>query len=453
MGCLIEIVRYKGSIAMQRIFLFLAMLVLPLFAADYFIAPDGDDAQQGTLAKPFATLMWAQKQVKPGDTVFVRGGTYAMKDEHITRKEYNRAIVCWFDRSGMPGKPIRYAAYQDEKPVFDFSQVKPRGYRVHAFTARGSWLRFEKLTIFGVQVTIVGHTQSICVENTGSNNVFDQLTMRDGQAIGFWLGRGSNNLVLNCDAYNNHDFTSDGGRGGNVDGFGFHVPEGCVNNVFRGCRAWFNSDDGFDSISTSEAQRIENCWAFYNGLSQEFKSLGDGNGFKVGGYASTPVAQLPKKIPRHVVVKSIAAANKASGFYANHQMGGITFLNNSAYRNRCNYNMLGRALDYSKDVPGYNHVLKNNVGVSGRRELDNINSEACDLSHNSFDLKSPITEKDFESVDVKELMRPRKSDGDLPDIDFMRSKKSSPLIDIGVDVGLPFSGKKPDLGAIELGGR
>ena len=151
--------------------------------------------------------------------------------------------------------------------------------------------------------------------------------------------------------------------------------------------------------------------------------------------------------------KEEVAANKASGFYANHQMCGITFLNNSAYRNRCNYNMLGRALDYSKDVPGYNHVLKNNVGVSGRRELDNINSEACDLSHNSFDLKSPITEKDFESVDVKELMRPRKSDGDLPDIDFMRSKKSSPLIDIGVDVGLPFSGKKPDLGAIELGGR
>jgi hypothetical protein len=173
----------------------------------------------------------------------------------------------------------------------------------------------------------------------------------------------------------------------------------------------------------------------------------------VGGYASTPIDRLPKKIPRHVVVKSIAAANKASGFYANHQMGGISFCNNSAYRNRCNYNMLGRARDHIKDVPGYDHVLKNNVGVSGRRELDSINREACDVSHNSFDLKNPITEKDFESVDVKELMRPRKSNGDLPDIDFMRPKKSSPLIDIGADVGLPFSGKKPDLGAIELGGK
>jgi hypothetical protein len=98
-------------------------------------------------------------------------------------------------------------------------------------------------------------------------------------------------------------------------------------------------------------------------------------------------------------------------------------------------------------------VLKNNVGVSGRRELDNINREACDVSHNSFDLKNPITEKDFESVDVKELMRPRKPDGDLPDINFLRPKKGTVMIDTGVDVKLPFSGKKPDLGAIELGGR
>ena len=42
------------------------------------------------------------------------------------------------------------------------------------------------------------------------------------RAIGFYLVRGSNNLVLNCDAYNNYDPVSENGTGGNVDGFGGH---------------------------------------------------------------------------------------------------------------------------------------------------------------------------------------------------------------------------------------
>ena len=39
-------------------------------------------------------------------------------------------------------------------------------------------------------------------------------------AIGFYLLGGSNNHILNCDAYNNYDSVSEGGKGGNVDGFG-----------------------------------------------------------------------------------------------------------------------------------------------------------------------------------------------------------------------------------------
>ena len=69
--------------------------------------------------------------------------------------------------------------------------------------------------------------------------------MHDGMAIGFYLVRGSNNLVLNCDAYNNFDPVSENGTGGNVDGFGGHPASASyTGNVFKGCRAWYNSDDG-----------------------------------------------------------------------------------------------------------------------------------------------------------------------------------------------------------------
>ena len=51
-----------------------------------------------------------------------------------------------------------------------------------------------------------------------------------------------------------------------------------MNHVFRSCRAWFNSDDGFDCINSAEVLTIENCWAFYNGYTPDFTPLADGNG-------------------------------------------------------------------------------------------------------------------------------------------------------------------------------
>ena len=46
-------------------------------------------------------------------------------------------------------------------------------------------------------------------------------------------------------------------------------------------------------------------------------------------------------------------------------------------------------------------------------------------------------------------MAPRQADGSLPVNDFARLVARSDLIDKGVDVGLPFAGAAPDLGAFE----
>jgi len=220
----------------------------PAAAAEVYVAPAGSDDNPGTLERPFATVQRAQAAVGPGDTVFVRGGTYRMTEAHVARRVRIWAYVTHLDRSGAPGRPITYAAYRDERPVFDFSAVRPAGLRVDAFHVSGSWVHLRGLEVTGVQVTVTGHTQSIGFENTGSHNVYERLAVRDGQAIGFYLSRGSDNLFLNCDAWNNRDRTSEDKKGGNVDGFGCHPPAGSTGNVFRGCRAWFNSDDGFDCI-------------------------------------------------------------------------------------------------------------------------------------------------------------------------------------------------------------
>jgi hypothetical protein len=423
-------------------------------AAVWHVAPDGDDAAAGSLAKPFATVQRAQKAASPGDTVYLRGGVYKMQEAQIARRDGIFAYLMVLDKSGEKGKPITYAAYQDEKPVFDCTDVKPANCRVDAFLVSGSWLHLRGIDVTGVQVTITGHTQSICFEVHGDNNIFERLTMHDGQAIGVYLARrASQNLILNCDAWNNWDYTSEGGAGGNADGFGCHGDG--AGNIFRGCRAWYNSDDGFDCINQAQAVVFEDCWAFYNGLNKAGKSLGDGNGFKAGGYGIRN-SNVPNPIPRNTVRNCIAVRNKVSGFYANHHPGGGDWYNNSAYANgRANYNFLCHKPDPDKtkrgvDIPGAGHVIRNNLshGTPPDRAVIQLAATGNQIDHNAFPPGMVLSDSDFESLDETQLTAPRQPGGGLPKLTFLKPKAGTPLIGAGVNVGLPFAGEAPDIGAI-----
>lgn len=423
-----------------------------LRGAEFFVGPDGRDDAAGTREAPFATIQRAQREVAPGDTVWIRGGVYRMREDQIAARRGPYSCVTLLDKSGTREASITYAAHPGEQPVFDFAAVKPAGRRVTAFRVEGSWIRLVGLEVTGVQVTIRTHTQSIAFDNQGSHNVYERLSIHDGMAIGVWIGNGSNNLVLNCDAYRNWDNVSGDQRGGNVDGFGYHGPKGSVNNVFRGCRAWFNSDDGFDFINSHEPATIENCWAFYNGYAPDFTPLADGNGFKAGGHAGTPVERLPKPLPRHVVRGSVAVGNKANGVYANHHTGGLDWSHNTAYRNAVNFNLRGRdPADNTTVIPGRGHWLRNNLSFGARHaEVAEMDVAACDSKRNSWDDRSLMIEgTDFLSLDESELIRPRQPNGDLPTIRFLQLSPGSRAIDRGADLGRPFRGYAPDLGAFE----
>jgi hypothetical protein len=77
-------------------------------AQPYFVAPTGNDAEPGTLEKPFATLQRAQDAVrqKHGD-VFLRGGTYYLP----------APLVFTANDSGTKDKPVVLQNYKDEKPI------------------------------------------------------------------------------------------------------------------------------------------------------------------------------------------------------------------------------------------------------------------------------------------------------------------------------------------------
>jgi len=435
------------------VFIFLNSFLLS--AKEFYVALQGNDTNDGSINKPVETIKKAQELANSGDVVFVRGGHYSMREDQIAQTKGIWAYVTQLDKNG-----ISYLAYKNEIPVFDYKNIKPVGKRIIAFLVDGNNIHIKGIVVVGVQVTIKKHTQSECFEVRGSNNTLEQLSMHDNMAIGVYMLSGSNNLVLNCDAYNNYDSVSEGGKGGNSDGFGCHLKKGSVNNVFRGCRAWFNSDDGFDLINNAEAVLIENCWAFYNGYSSGFIPRADGNGFKAGGYGKgkNPYNELIEKytpIPKNTIRFCLAVKNKQSGFYANHHLEGNYWYNNTAYLNKRNYNMLNcvalNPTDFGTDGPGWNHEMVNNLGFAAlSAELTDIDKSRCVLKNNYFDLADiKVSVSDFMSLDENLLMAPRQADGSLPDNDFLKLAPSSKLINAGVNLGFSFKGAAPDLGCFE----
>ena len=278
--------------------------------------------------------------------------------------------------------------------------------------------------------------------------------MHDGMGIGWYLTSGGGNLVINCDAYNNKGL--DGLSHGNIDGFGAHTNRTTdTGNTFIGCRAWFNSDDGFDLINNDAAVVISNCWAMYNGYDHESTSnkIGDSTGFKAGGYG-VGGGFYPTPVPRNRVLYCLAVEN-SRGFYANHHTGGLDWIGNTAISNGTNYNMLNN-LDATagNDVPGFDHYMKNNLGYGGGPEVSDLGSSSDnDITDNYWTLPVTVAADDFKSLSYVQLTQPRQADGSLPEVDYAHLVTGSDLIDAGtttlVGVIPYYSGSAPDLGAFE----
>ena len=54
-------------------------------ATEYYVAPTGNDSNAGTMELPFATLQRGHDVAAAGDTVWIRGGTYAPHDRQVDR--------------------------------------------------------------------------------------------------------------------------------------------------------------------------------------------------------------------------------------------------------------------------------------------------------------------------------------------------------------------------------
>lgn len=416
----------------------MTLVTLALHATDYYISPSGNDTNNGTSEKtPFASLATAQKKVKAGDVVYIMPGTYKVQESEMMDKTSSSVwdIIFNFTTNGTEAAPIVYKGVIDsdgKRPVFDLSAISASK-RLTGFYIRANYLQFSNFEIVGINVPESStNTQSENVRiNGGSYCTLTNIAAHDGMGIGFYLtGKSAHNTLVNCDAYNNFDSVNISvNNGGNSDGFGCHVSAGYEGNKFQYCRAWQNSDDGFDFINCYSAATVEHCIAYRNGYDKDGNKRADGNGFKAGGYGMGSEVKI-SSVPMHVVSHCLSVANKANGFYTNHHLGGVKFDHNSAYKNgKYSYsfvNRKGTALTDAEDVDGYGHIATNNLSYGTTRIVTTIDRERCTLKGNTFSYSDDawvnvaMTDADFVSLRQSELTADRDAEGNLPTINFLR---------------------------------
>ena len=391
---------------------------------EYYVSPSGNDASSGTISAPFATMAHAQTVVAPGDTVYFRGGVY-----YFTGSSDDTGVV--LDKNGLPGRRIHYVAYGGESPVFDFTSMSAPA-RLRGILVTADWIHIEGMELRGVQQTIASEQESWGVlVMGGNNNLFEQLVLRGHEGPGLSIESGSDNLVLNCDAYDNYDADNNGQYAD-----GFRCGASGMGNVFSGCRAWNNSSDGFDFTDASGVCTAQNSWAFNNGM-----NLGSGVGFRGGGFSAVATPEQLANPARHVIQRCVSYGNKAQGFYANQHTGGCDWINNTAFDNSVNFDMEEHPSQGTAD-----HYLRNNI-ASGSTALAN-SPALINSAYNSWELPVTATSTDF--VSVSGASATRQSDGSLPDNGFIDLVSGSDLIDKGeAQPDQPYNGSAPDLGAKE----
>jgi len=403
---------------MKRTILLLLLVSLLKASAGtvYYLSPSGSDAHNGT--SPDTPLRMPDKaiaKVVAGDTILVRGGTYTISSTLSITK------------SGTPEKKIHLLAWPGESPVFDFSGT--------ASGKRGITLTGNHWVIRGLAITRAGDNGMII--SGGAYNLIENCRFSENEDTGLQLGAGAHdNQIINCDSW----YNADPPDYGDADGFAPKMDVG-TNNYFYGCRAWQNCDDGWDGYlrnGNNASTILENCWTWRNGYLKDGSDPGsqaNGNGFKMGGSDD-------KTLKHHFIVKNcLAFDNKSKGFDQNNNKGSMTIFNGTAFRNKGNDFSIPAVLPAGEQA-----VVKNSLAAQGNKiSLGSFVIQEA----NSWNGGVTVTAADFVSLDTTGVSGPRKTDGSLPELPFMKLAAGSDLLDAGVDVGLPFFGPKPDLGCFE----
>ncbi len=296
-------------------------------SGDIYVSPTGKASASGSSSDPM-DLVTAISKIQAGKTIWMKAGTYNFKN----------TIMIAENNSGSSGK-YKKVSSMGGTVTLDFNGMAENGAN-RGIVLDGSYWHF-----YDIDITNAGDNGMLL---SGDNNIIELCQFYKNHDTGLQISRyntkyttknlwPSNNLIKNCTSFNNKDeATSE-----NADGFAAKLTCG-EGNVFDGCIAYCNSDDGWDLYAKTDTGpigvvTIKNCVAFGNGKTTDGQGSanGDMNGFKLGG--SNGACPTP-----HVVTNCIAFFNGACGFTDNGNGGAIkmtkcTSANNAVWSSKSNF--------------------------------------------------------------------------------------------------------------------
>ena len=444
----------------------------PAWTATYYVAaqqPGADDGNTGLAPEaqgndgPWRTLAHAMAEARAGDTILVRAGVYHEADLR-------------FAVSGREGAPITLAAYAAENPVLDGQGLSGSGVLLEP--GQG-WYVLDGLTVVNMEgsglatddaVTEPFHgisVQRCTFEDNGYCGL--ELCAVDGFLIQDSVMRGNGYYGLNISASKDGGVSSANGEvrhclfAGHTgeEGHGMAVNQG-HDILVVGCRAEHNRIHGFDVSDWPKEGEVSHHVTFEDNFSTD-------NG--VAGFCVNSDAHHVSYV-RNVAFRNGAAwagHGSSSGFLGYEGCWEVAWLNNVAADNSDR----GFAVD---DPAGYyvtpgNHRLTfvNNISLgNGNPDWDEcIGLSVCPgpwdltVTHNNWagcgKGEALVAQVEGRSHDQDAVEQGGLGQDNLcVDPDFVdeeagdfQLQPDSAMIDAGKDVGLPFTGAAPDLGAFE----
>lgn len=443
-------------------------------------APDGDDTTaDGTEQKPFFSLDKAIAIVEPGMRICMKAGTYVY-DHRINIDNKNgteeapielfavggRAVL---DFSAMPYHKHSDNPYQGVRLTSSYWHF----YRIDICNASDNGLLIERANISG------GSSKDIAnLTEQAHDNLIEECNFYKNGDTGLQIKNlGAFNKVVNCDSYLNCDEGQ-----GDADGFAPKLSVG-DGNYFYGCRAYLNSDDGWDVFYKKDGASgddmtiiLENCISYKNGFLDEntIAEDGNGNGFKCGSNQGAMNVYLNR---------CLAICNKAKGFDQNHNAGDIIMNNCTGMTLKSISEKTYSYRIYEEIAAGHEVRLTNCIAINDNDATDKRDKETGLPKpgehgkygeYGRFEVdetmdRISVVNCEFQKADPtqfiditnhQELVAPRGDDGQIPETTFAHLVQGSFLIDAGVPVeattyrgievaGIDYKGAAPDLGAYE----
>lgn len=416
-------------------------------AQNYFVASNGNDANPGTLERPWRTIQKAARSVSPGVNVYVHGGVY--------REQVN------LTQSGADGKPIRFLAYPGETPVLEGENLSIRSWSA-LLTIAGDYIQVD-----GFEVR---NSQYMGVVLKGRHDQANNLYAHHNQENGILL-MGDYGAVTNSRIWSN-SFSNQNGKASSWSS-GLSAARDDVDGVtdfatFQNNTIWENWGEG---LSVYEANQVvmegnvshDNYSAniyisdstnvicnrnfVYMNPASPVMGHGANVGIMLGDERYTPASNSIQ------VINNIAYGNNRNFFWWQGDQGGgmknVLIANNTFVNSVANSNVIIAAGEH-QNVQFINNIVQQDGGLPAISTVSNPN---VSYAHN---LWSKTPDRAVTGVDNRVADPGLIKSGQAFSPLWFSLSSSSPAINAAVSlsqVSTDYFGKSrgasPDLGSVE----